>query len=235
MPCSSEPCRPLRAFTFPSNSGNLWAISAGPFSGGCRSKHSKHDEDLGFSMNTDDIIIRCLNCGTKNRIPRTRFKENPVCGRCHAKLDDMIIRCLNCGTKNRMPENRLNAHPLCGRCGAPLVVESGLYTPVEVTDSTFLGEVLTSNRSVLVDCWAPWCGPCRSLASHLEELAAKYGGGIKIAKLNVDENPLTAQQYNVRNIPTMLLFSKGRLVNTLVGLLSKEEIERHLLSIMETS
>jgi len=134
-----------------------------------------------------------------------------------------------------MPENRLNAHPLCGRCGAPLVVESGLHTPVEVTDSTFLGEVLTSNRSVLVDCWAPWCGPCRSLASHLEELAAKYGGGIKIAKLNVDENPLTAQQYNVRNIPTMLLFSKGRLVNTLVGLLSKEEIERHLLSIMETS
>jgi len=114
-------------------------------------------------------------------------------------------------------------------------VESGLHTPVEVTDSTFLGEVLTSNRSVLVDCWAPWCGPCRSLAPLLEELAAKYGGGIKIAKLNVDENPLTAQQYNVRNIPTMLLFSKGRLVNTLVGLLPKEEIERHLLSVMETS
>jgi thioredoxin 2 len=186
-------------------------------------------------MNADDIIIRCLNCGTKNRIPKNRFQEHPVCGRCHATLDDMIIRCLSCGTKNRMPENRLNAHPLCGRCGEPLVVDRSLHAPVEVTDSTFLGEVLTSPRSVLVDCWAPWCGPCRSLAPILEELAVKYGGGIKIAKMNVDENPLTAQQFNVRNIPTMLLFRNGKLVNTLVGLLPKEEIERHLLSIMETS
>jgi thioredoxin 2 len=104
-----------------------------------------------------------------------------------------------------------------------------------VTDSTFLQEVLKSPRSVLVDCWAPWCGPCRSLAPILDELAAKYAGGIKIAKLNVDENPLTAQQFGILNVPTMLLFRDGALVDTLVGLLQKEEIERYLLAVMETN
>lgn len=187
-------------------------------------------------MKEDDfVIIRCLNCGTKNRIPQKRFQEHPTCGRCHAALDDMIIRCLNCGAKNRMPENRLNDHPLCGRCGAPLVIDSRPHSPVEVTDSTFLQEVLKSPRSVLVDCWAPWCGPCRSLAPILDELAAKYAGGIKIAKLNVDENPLTAQQFGILNVPTMLLFRNGALVDTLVGLLQKEEIERYLLAVMETN
>jgi len=189
----------------------------------------------GFLMDTDDLIIRCLNCGTKNRIPKSKFQEQPICGHCHATLDEMIIRCLNCGTKNRMPENRLNSHPLCGRCGVPLVIESGLHQPVEVADHTFSREVLASPCPVLVDCWAPWCGPCRSLAPILEQLAVKYGGGIRIAKLNVDENPLTAQQFGIRNIPTMLLFKNGKLVHTLIGLLPKEEIERHLLSIMETS
>jgi len=183
----------------------------------------------------DDIIIRCLNCGTKNRIPKGRFQEHPTCGRCHAALDDMIIRCLNCGTKNRMPENRLNAHPLCGRCGSPLVIDNTLHQPVEVTDGTFQREVLISSGSVLVDCWAPWCGPCKSLSPILEELALKYAGGIKIAKMNVDENPLTAQQFSIRNVPTMLLFKNGKLINSLVGLLPKEEIERHLLSIMKTN
>ena len=194
------------------------------------------DRASGFFMKEDDdIIIRCLNCGTKNRIPKGRFQEHPACGRCHAPLDDMIIRCLRCGTKNRMPENRLNDSPLCGRCGAPLIVDSSQHQPMDVMDSTFLREVLTFAGSVLVDCWAPWCGPCRALSSILEELALKYAGGIKIVKLNVDENPLTAQQFGVRNIPTMLLFRNGKLVHSLVGLLPKEEIERHLLSVMETN
>ena len=86
---------------------------------------------------------------------------------------------------------------------------------------------------VLVDCWAPWCAPCKMVAPILDELAAKYAGDVRIAKLNIDENPITASQYDIRNIPTMILFRKGKLVDRLVGALPKEEIERKLLAVMK--
>ena len=186
-------------------------------------------------MNDKQMVIRCLNCGTKNRIPKERLHDQPHCGKCRATLDEMIIRCLNCGTKNRMPENRLNDLPLCGKCRAKLVVTSSQGRPVEVNDSTFSREILSAPGSVLVDCWAPWCGPCSVVAPILDELASKYAGGVRIAKLNVDENPLTASRYEVRNIPTLLLFKDGNLVNTLVGALPKDTIEQHLISIMKTN
>lgn len=186
-------------------------------------------------MNDKEMVIRCLSCGTKNRIPKERLRDHPNCGKCHATLDEMIIRCLKCGTKNRMPENRLNDLPLCGKCRAKLVVTSNQGRPVEVTDSTFSREILCAPGSVLVDCWAPWCGPCRTVAPILDELASKYAGGVRIAKLNVDENPLTASRYEVRSIPTLLLFKDGTLVNTLVGALPKDTIEQHLISIMKTN
>jgi thioredoxin 2 len=186
-------------------------------------------------MNEKEMVIRCLNCGTKNRIPKERLHDQPHCGKCGAILDEMIIRCLKCGTKNRMPENRLNDLPRCGKCRATLVVTSDQGRPVEVDDSTFSREVLSAPGSVLVDCWAPWCGPCRTIAPILDELASKYAGGVRIAKLNIDENPLTASRYDVRSIPTMLLFKDGTLVNTLVGALPKETIEQHLTAIMKTN
>jgi thioredoxin 2 len=180
-------------------------------------------------------VVRCLNCGTKNRIPKEKLHNRPICGKCRAVLDEMIIRCLKCGTKNRMPETRLTEQPLCGKCGTILVVTSDGGRPAEVTDGTFTREVLSTPGSVLVECWAPWCGPCRTVAPILDELAAQYAGGIRIAKLNVDENPLTAARYNVRSIPTMLLFKDGKLINTLVGALPKETIEQHLLAVMKSS
>ncbi len=186
-------------------------------------------------MSEKQMVIRCLNCGTKNRIPKERLHDRPLCGKCGATLDDMIIRCLRCGTKNRMPENRLTDQPLCGKCGTALVMNSEQGRPIEVTDGTFSREILSTPGSVLVDCWAPWCGPCRTVAPILDELASKYAGGVRIAKLNVDENPVTASLYNVRSIPTLLLFKDGKLVNTLVGALPKETIEQHLISIMKTN
>jgi thioredoxin 2 len=186
-------------------------------------------------MKDNQMVIRCLNCSTKNRIPKARLHDRPLCGKCGAILDEMIIRCLRCGTKNRMPENRLREKALCGKCGAILVVIGDQGRPIEVTDSTFTREVTSSPGSVLVDCWAPWCGPCKMVAPILDELAAKYAGGVRIAKLNVDENPLTASQYDVRSIPTLLLFKDGKLVNTLVGALPKETIEQQLLAIMKTN
>jgi len=103
---------------------------------------------------------------------------------------------------------------------------------VEVTDRSFGEEVLSFAGPVLVDCWAPWCGPCRMVAPVLEQLAAEYAGRLKITKLNVDDNPMTASSYGIQSIPTMLLFKNGNQVTKLVGALPKAEIERHLRSFL---
>jgi thioredoxin 2 len=134
-----------------------------------------------------------------------------------------------------MPEERLNHKPLCGKCREPLVTTQQKTIPVEVTDNSFAREVLMPDTSVLVDCWAPWCSPCRTLSPIIDELASDYANGVKVAKLNVDENPVTASQYGIRSIPTMLFFKEGKLVERLVGAQSKEEIEKHLLSIIKTN
>lgn len=86
-----------------------------------------------------------------------------------------------------------------------------------VTDASFLADVLQSDKPVLVDFWAEWCGPCRQVAPILEEIAAEHGEKIAIVKLNVDENPQTAMQYRVTSIPTMNLYSGGQVVKTIVG------------------
>jgi thioredoxin 2 len=131
-----------------------------------------------------------------------------------------------------MPEDRLDQQPVCGKCGVPIIISDDKGHPMDITDETFSKEVLSYSGPVLMDSWAPWCAPCRMVGLILDELASKYAGGVKIVKLNVDENPVTASKYNIQSIPTMLLFKGGSLVNRLVGALPKEEIERHLLSIM---
>ncbi len=88
---------------------------------------------------------------------------------------------------------------------------------LHLTDANFDSEVLQSNEPVLVDFWAAWCGPCRMLAPTMEELAGKFNGRAKIAKLNIDENPQTTQAYGVHSIPTVLLFHGGQVVESFVG------------------
>jgi thioredoxin 2 len=142
-----------------------------------------------------------------------------------------IVSCSRCGTKNRVPVHRWKDQPVCGKCGASLL-SGGPGKPVDVTDQSFSAEVLSYPGAVLVDCWAPWCGPCRTLGPVLEELAGKYAGRVKIAKLNVDENPATAQRYGIRSIPTMIFFQNGSKVSTLVGAQPKQEIERRLQPLL---
>jgi thioredoxin 1 len=93
-----------------------------------------------------------------------------------------------------------------------------------VTDDTFESEVLKSDKPVLVDFWAEWCGPCRALAPKLEEIAAEMGEKLRVLKINVDENPNMPARYGVRGIPTMILFKSGSEVEQIVGNLPKDNI-----------
>jgi thioredoxin 2 len=146
--------------------------------------------------------------------------------------ESIIATCHECGTKNRIPKSRMGEKPLCGKCKAPLSIGPVTDKPIDVTDMTFHSEILDFPGPVLVDCWAPWCGPCRTVGPVIEQLASEYAGRVKIAKLNVDENPQTASRYSIKSIPTMLLFKNGDLVNNLVGALPKGEIESHLNSLL---
>lgn len=105
-------------------------------------------------------------------------------------------------------------------------------TLLHLSDSTFEDEILKSDKPALVDCWAPWCGPCVTLGPIVEELAKEYGDRVKVAKLNVDENQDTAAKYGIRGIPTLLLFKAGKLEDTMVGLVSKDRLEDFIKKVL---
>ena len=149
----------------------------------------------------------------------------------------LVVACSKCGTKNRVdPRSAAEQVAKCGKCGTPLDVSKGVdvaehTTPVIVTDATFQQEVLQGSirQPVLLDCWAPWCGPCRMVGPIMEQLAAESKGRFRVAKLNVDENPQTAAQFQIQSIPTMLIFKNGQLVDRIVGAQPKPAIAARLL------
>jgi thioredoxin 1 len=96
---------------------------------------------------------------------------------------------------------------------------------VQFTDANFEQEVLKSEKPVLVDFWAPWCGPCRAVGPVVEDLAEAYNGRVKVGKINIDDNPKTATAYGVMSIPTIILFNKGDIMDKLIGLSPKDRLE----------
>ena len=99
---------------------------------------------------------------------------------------------------------------------------------VGLTDASFKKEVLESKLPVLVDFWAPWCGPCKMIAPFLEELAKDFEGKVKIGKLNVDDNPKVASHYGIMSIPTIIFFQEGKIMEQVTGALSKPELKKKI-------
>ena len=144
-----------------------------------------------------------------------------------------IVTCKTCGTKNRVKDTvDPNLQATCGKCGnalSPGDAGSSETEPLHVTDSNF-DQLLAQAGStpILIDCWAPWCGPCRLVGPIIDQLAKESNGKYRIGKLNVDENPQTASRYSISSIPTMLLFKGGNLLDRLIGAQSKEVIAARL-------
>jgi len=106
---------------------------------------------------------------------------------------------------------------------------------VHVSDATFADEVLNADCPVLIDYWAEWCGPCKMIAPILDELAEEYGERVKIAKLNIDENPETPPKYGIRGIPTLMLFKGGSVEATKVGAVSKSQLAEFIESNVDSA
>ena len=146
--------------------------------------------------------------------------------------DAQLIRCPTCGATNRVPQEKLKLglQPVCGQCKSRLPTAD--IKPVTVTDATFNTEIERAPLPVLLDMWAPWCGPCQMIAPVIEELAAEMAGRVRVAKLNIDENPATAARFNVRSIPALLILRAGREIDRIVGVQPKPEIVRRVKQVI---
>lgn len=131
-----------------------------------------------------------------------------------------VVACPSCKAKNRVP-SASSGLPACGSC------KTKMPWLVNATDADF-DQVVDAKVPVVVDLWAPWCGPCRMVAPILEKLAVKYAGKLKIVKVNVDDNPRTQARYQAMSIPTMLLLRDGKLVAKQVGAMPAPQLEQWL-------
>ena len=137
----------------------------------------------------------------------------------------MILTCPRCGQKNRVPAERLDQGPSCGQCKATL---QSSKVPVEVDDRELEAAVQASPLPVVVDFWAPWCGPCRVVAPEVARLAAERADQVLVLKLNTQDNPAAAQRYNVQGIPMFGLFRGGQLEKRAVGAMGAEQLAAEL-------
>jgi thioredoxin 2 len=132
------------------------------------------------------------------------------------------VACPHCAALNRIPSARLAEDPVCGRCGQPLLDGR----PLALTDADFERVVARTELPVIVDLWAPWCGPCRSMAPAYEQAARELKGRALLVKVDTDANPRTAARFQVRSIPTLLKLQQGREVARISGAMPAAQIVR---------
>ncbi len=143
--------------------------------------------------------------------------------------DTLQIACPHCHSVNRVPTGRLADHPNCGRCQRPLFAA----IPVELGPESFGRHVERSDLPVLVDFWAPWCGPCKMMAPQFEQAAKLLEPRVRLAKLNTDAEQGLAARYGIRSIPTMILFGGGREIARLSGATGAQDIVRWVTSQLQ--
>ena len=131
-----------------------------------------------------------------------------------------VLTCLACGQGNRVPAARIDAHPLCGTCGADLIPDH----PVSVDGATLAAAVRRDSLPLIVDFWAPWCGPCRMMTPEFHKAAAALQGRARLLKLNTEEDPKAGAAHDVRSIPTLVKFAGGREVKRQPGATRAEAI-----------
>ncbi|MFO7557594.1 MAG: thioredoxin [Desulfobacterales bacterium] len=137
-----------------------------------------------------------------------------------------FFRCAECGTRNKIPEAKIGVRATCGKCKTEMNTEELLNDkPMVITAVNFNEKVIKSPLPVLLDCWAPWCGPCKMMAPVMDELASEWKGRARVCKLEVDENPDVAARFRIQSIPTMIILDRGVEKETMIGALPKQQIK----------
>ncbi|HXI16877.1 MAG TPA: thioredoxin [Chloroflexota bacterium] len=173
------------------------------------------------------LNVTCPSCGDSYHVAQEHVGRSLRCRRCEtifeitAPTSPQTAPAASASTAHATASPHSAAQPAGAGSSAP-------GKPVTVTDQDFARLVLQSSVPVVVDFWAPWCGPCRAIAPALEQVAAEYAGRATVAKLNTDENPGTMTRYGVMGLPTLLIFKGGQEVGRLVGLQPKANIKRAL-------
>jgi thioredoxin 2 len=193
-------------------------------------------------MNEQSMIIQCKACRAKNRIRPEKSGLKAKCGKCGESIDtrqttfdqddknfrpgnDYLVRCLSCGTKNRIPENKMDETAKCGKCHEPMET-AGLLSgrSMMISDRDFEPKVLKSPIPVLFFTFANWCPSCQAIIPVVEELARDWKGRVRVAKLNIDQNPMTAGRFNIMSVPTIIIFDNGQARDRLTGAVPKLQI-----------
>ncbi len=149
------------------------------------------------------------------------------------KNKDHLFRCPECGTRNKIPGEKIGIHATCGKCKAVMnTIELLEDKPILVTDADFHVMVEKSPLPVLLDCWAPWCGPCKMMGPVFDELAREWKGRVRVCKINMDENPIIAGRFQVQSIPTILILDRGIQKDLMIGAMPKQQIMAKMASYL---